>query len=265
MQVAVAIDADRRHRHGHGRRLRPSIWMTSGRAPRGPRRAKPWILARQRHKAPGNGRLRGAVATRFRQVIVGQTDRAYLRVDTFRTIRLSAHSSNRLPSRAPASYPGTHMPSNRIPVALQHFHARRGMLAQCGQKPSDNPVFVDDVGPPLRRRGAPLRISANGLDPGRQNRSLFAEKGDCVRSRLPAAFNHMDQVAISLGRYWNSTPSDILSHGVVHSLLGLQHPEPNGSREIGDTYLNGFQLSLPGGISALLSRDIVQRHCCPVN
>ena len=82
---------------------RPSIWMTSRSSSERSEASQAFIFLRDSAtKRRDNGRLRGAVATRFRQVALGQTDRKrwYLRVDTFSTIRLSAHSSSRLPSRS---------------------------------------------------------------------------------------------------------------------------------------------------------------------
>ena len=76
MLVAVAIDADRRHQDMVADMQ--TVDLDDQQVELREVRGEPGLhlLARQRHKAPGNGRLRGAVATRFRQVALGQTDRA---------------------------------------------------------------------------------------------------------------------------------------------------------------------------------------------
>ena len=76
MLVAVAIDADRRHQDMVADMQ--TVDLDDPQVELREVRGEPslHLLARQRHKAPGNGRLRGAVATRFRQVALGQTDRA---------------------------------------------------------------------------------------------------------------------------------------------------------------------------------------------
>ena len=82
---------------------RPSIWMTSRSSSERSEASQAFIFLRDSAtKRRETADLRGAVATRFRQVSLSgrRTARWYLRVDTFSTIRLSAHSSSRLPSRS---------------------------------------------------------------------------------------------------------------------------------------------------------------------
>ena len=76
MLVAVAVDADRRHQDmvAHMQTVDLDDQQVEPREVRG----EPGLhlLARQRHEAPGNGRLGSPVATLPRQIALGQTDSA---------------------------------------------------------------------------------------------------------------------------------------------------------------------------------------------
>ena len=174
MLVAVAIDADRRHKTWSPT-CRPSIWMTSRSSSERSEASQAFIFfARQRHKAPGNGRLRGAVATRFRQVALGQTDRAVVlagrHVQDHQVERPLEH---RLPSRSTCQLsnppPCQH---GREPVAAALSRGRRGSRSRSAYGPSDNPDGSHGtMSGPAHGRGVLLHHLGQGLDPGPGDRT----------------------------------------------------------------------------------------------
>ena len=143
---------------------RPSIWMTSRSSSERSEASQASIFfARQRHKAPGNGRLRGAVATRFRQVALGQTDRAVVLAGRHvqdhqveRPLEQQVAVAQHLPALQ------THLLASMVanPWPL-HFHAA-AVVADLALRmaPAINPdgSHGDDVGPRTRSRAMSLSL-----------------------------------------------------------------------------------------------------------
>ena len=141
------------------------------------------LLARQRHKAPGNGRLRGAVATRFRQVALGQTDRAVVLAGRHvqdhqveRPLEQQVAVAQHLPALQ------THLLASMVanPWPL-HFHAA-AVVADLALRmaPAITPtVPMATMSGPAHGRGVLLHHLGQGLDPGQETEPIHAET-DCV-------------------------------------------------------------------------------------
>ena len=183
----------------------------------------------------------GAVATRFRQVaLVADGPRgAYLRVDTFRTIRLSAHSSSRLPSRSacrtlqarPLCPPG-HEPVAGPPSALL-----RPTVADLALRmaPAITPtVPMATMSGPAHGRGVLLHHLGQGLDPGQETEL------DLTLRRTASIASASGGIGNEVARAFGLLELRIFFPMVSFSLLGLRHPEPNGSRRATPT-VNCFQ------------------------
>ena len=193
---------------------RPSIWMTSRSSSERSEASQAFIFLRDSAtKAPGNGRLRGAVATRFRQVALGQTDRAVVLAGRHvqdhqveRPLEQQVAVAQHLPALQ------THLLASMVanPWPL-HFHAA-AVVADLALRmaPAITPtVPMATMSGPAHGRGVLLHHLGQGLDPGQETEPIHAET-DCVHRVCQRRHRNRG------GKGFRATgTTDILSHGVV--------------------------------------------------
>ena len=213
MLVAIAIDADRRHQDmvAHVEPVDLDDQQIKLRKIRG----EPGLhlLARQRHKAPGNGRLRGPVATCLRQVALGQTNRAVVLAG-----RHVQHHQIERPLQQQVAV-AQHLPAlqahllarsvtNPWPAHLR-FAAVVADLALCPAPAITPTVPMAAMPGPAHGRGVLLHHLGQGLDPGQQTEPIHAETDGVHRVRQRRHRKRGGKGFRAAGT------TDILSHGVV--------------------------------------------------
>ena len=219
---------------------RPSIWMTAGRSSERSEASQAFISC---VTAPQSAGKRPTSRCRRHALSPAPSGRSEPRGGTCgskrSTIRLSAHSSSRLPSRSANSPSSPLCPPGHEPVAGPPSLCRRGSRSRYVSCPSDN---LDgphgDCRAPHTVVASSSIISAKASTPARrQNRSTLRwTRVHRVRQR-----RHKNR-----GGKGGRLELRILFPMVSFSLLGLQHPEPNGSRRATPPQLFNIDRDIPG-------------------
>ena len=208
---------------------RPSIWMTSRSSSERSEASQAFIFLRDSAtKRRETADFEVPSPRAFARSPSGRrTARWYLRVDTFRTIRIERPLEQQVAVAQHLPALQTHLLASMVanPWPL-HFHAA-AVVADLALRmaPAITPtVPMATMSGPAHGRGVLLHHLGQGLDPGQETEPLSTLR------RTASIASASGGIGNEVARAFGLLELRIFFPMVSFSLLGLQHPEPNGSR-----------------------------------